>query len=206
MRSMMLLALVSTAACAGAPPPPPPSGPPPSSVDVAQVRARLLPGEAPFRLLVLAGDGAPDLEVFGLYYGLEAQGWTVTIVAPAKTAVGRQGLPFPVDITLSDVAPGAADVLFVPAGAPTDEAALALVKQYAAGGHLATTRRGAEVLAQAGVTEGRTLADDDAGVAIDGNLISAARPGDLPVLVHALETYAEDTLRAARAAGASAAP
>lgn len=200
MRALIGAALL--AGCGAAPPPvaeaPPPlvEAPPPQ-----HLVARGLPGAGPYRALVLAGPEVSELELFAVYYGLTATGWRVQIAAPGGPPRGRLGVTIPTDWSIAEVRPDAFDVLFVPEGAPATPESLALVRTFASERHLATTAGGARVLDAAGVLAGRRLAGTDDMVEIDGNLLSAARPGDLPLLVHALGTYAEDRLRQARVSG-----
>jgi hypothetical protein len=194
LRALIALLL---AGCGAAPSPAPAPAAPPMPSPKA-LAARGLPGAGPYRVLILAGPGVSDLELFTVYYGLVATGWHVRIAGPtAEPPRGELGLPIPIDVTLAEAKPAAYDLLFVPDGAPKDAEALALVRAFAER-HLATTTGGAAILSAAGVLEGRTLASDEAMVHIDGNLLSAARPGDLPLLIHALGAYAEDRLRQAQ--------
>ncbi len=195
--ALLALAALLAAGC-GAPKPPPTlphAGPTP---DARPFAARGLPGTLPYTAVVLAGPGVYEIELYGLYYGLVGAGWKVRLATPdGAGVVGHHNLPVPADLALSKVAAEDFDLLVLPGGAPQSPEALALVKAYAVGGHIAVTRGGAGVLAKAGVE--RALASDDQMVHADRNVLSAARPGDIPALVHALGAYAADRLRPARA-------
>jgi putative intracellular protease/amidase len=196
-RHVIALTLLLTA-CGAAPPPPPPvvtAPTPPPPGDASKLAARGLPGHLPWKLAVLVGDGVDDLEVYGLYYALVSQGWQVSIAAPSTNTVrAANGRPIPVDVAFDKLDPAAFDVLYVPGGAPPVD----VIKRFA-DATIATTAAGARTLAAAGLDVGSRLATDDQMVRVDRNLVSCARPGDLPALAHALTAYADDVLRQAHA-------
>ncbi len=190
-----LIPLLFLSACASAPPPVVATAPQPI-VDPTSLAVRGVPGYGPYRVLVLAGEGVDDLELYTVLYGLTAQGWRATVAAPTTEPVrASSGRPVPVDVALAEAEPERFDVLFVPGGAPSTGAAADLARRFAAERHLATTAAGAKVLAAAGVSVDGRVASDAEMVKIDGNLLSAARPGDLANLLHALEAYAHDKFR-----------
>jgi hypothetical protein len=182
------------AGCAAAPPPvvTAPAPPPAAPGEAAAYATRGVPGYLPYRAVIAAGDGVDDLELFAVYYGLTALGWRATIAAQTKDPVrAANGRPIPVDETLADVDPARYDVLYVPGGAPAAD----LARRFAAEKTVATTAAGARALAAAGVAVEGRVATDEEMVKISGNLLSAARPGDLAGLVHALDAYAHDKFR-----------
>ncbi len=151
-------------------------------------------------MAILTGPGVSSLEVFALYYGMTAKGWRVSLAA-ASTAPPRddRGFALPVDLPLAQLAPKTFKVLFVPTGAPRDPTALAVLRTFAMEGLVALPSANAPLLELAGLKA--ELADDEAMTRLDGRVLSAARPGDLPALMHALESYAQDALRRAHVAG-----
>jgi putative intracellular protease/amidase len=159
----------------------------------AQATVRGLPNVGTFRVAILAGPGVDDVELYGLWYPLAAQGWRVTLAVPALGPIrGAAGLPVPATRSYAALKPADFDVIYVPGGAPM--AAAAVTRAFIdAGRPLITTTAGAQALAAAGLAV--TVATDEQMVQLSDGVISAARPGDLPRLAHALQAYAEDTLR-----------
>ena len=152
----------------------------------------------PYRLLILAGPDVQELEVIGFAYAAQALGWPVTFTAPATSALkGAHGLALPLDKPLGAVDAAPYEALFVPRGAPTDAHALALMAAFAgdaAGRLLLATNGGVEALRAVPGLEKTETTSPDLGVRLSGNLLIAARPGDLPALAHALEATARDRL------------
>ena len=168
--------------------------PQPETPSEEAVRAHPPPGLLPYRLLILAGSGVSDLDFFTIYYGMVANGWTVTVMAPTvKNIRTRHGLPVPVTTAVADIDPLAHDILFVPGGAPIDQPIGLLIRTFTLERHLATTRDGAELVASIGLEPLR--ASNNEHVLVKGNQLAAARAGDLPALLHALQTYGDDRLR-----------
>lgn len=171
----------------------------PAGPQIADLTARGLPAVDTRELVVLAADGVDDISLFGGYYALVADGWSVRIATPTpagtRTADGRA---VPSGLTLDALKPDDYAVLYVPAGLPADGALDAVIAAAAAERHLVVAPGAHERVAAAGVRA--QMADDEGMVRIDGNVLSAARTGDLPHLVWTLSTYAQDRLRAAEAA------
>lgn len=166
-----------------------------STLTPQAVTPRGLPNQGTWRLAVLVGPGVHELEVYGLWYPLVAQGWRVTVAAPEGGPLhGADGLPVPTARTYAALDPAAFDAVYVPGGAPG--AAAAVAKAFkAAGKAVITTTAGAAALEGQGLT--LAVATDDEMVIQKDGVWSAARPGDLPRLAHALSTWADDALRAA---------
>lgn len=184
--------LLALAGCGGAPVAEAPATSAPPGAALADLTARGLPAPGTHRAVVLAAPGVDDVSLFAAYYGLVATGWRVRVAAApgARTAGGR---PIPADLAPAAVAPTDYDVLFVPAGLPADPALDALIAAAAAERHLALAAGAGPRAKAAGVDA--ALADDDAMVRIEGNVLSAARAGDLPHLLWSLDAYAADRLR-----------
>lgn len=149
----------------------------------------------PYRLLVLAGPEVDELEVIGLAYAATFAGWRVTLAGPAGAPLrGARGVALPFDKAFDAVEATAYDALFAPSGAPTDPAAKALVAAFANGPAepraLALTNDALARLRDLPALATTPAATPDEGVRLDGGRLVAARAGDLPALVHALESYA----------------
>lgn len=110
---------------------------------------------------------------------------------------GGRGVALPLDKTFEAVeATGATgyDAIFLPSGAPVEPAAKRLVEAFggsASPGRLvATTNDGLARLRDVPTLASTSPASADEGVRLEGARLIAARAGDLPALVHALESYA----------------
>jgi len=149
----------------------------------------------PYRLLVLAGPEVDELEVIGLAYAATFAGWRVTFAGPKGAPLrGGRGIALPLDKTFDAIEATAYDALFAPSGAPTDSAARALVAAFADGPAvprvLAMTNDALTRLRDLPALANLPAATPDEGVRLEGGRLVAARAGDLPALVHALESYA----------------
>ncbi len=175
-------------------PPPAVPGAPEAPGDLAPTG---LPGMGPYKLLVLAGPGVSGAEVVGMAYAANALGWRVTVTAPATAALrGAHGEGLWLDKPLAEVDAAGYDALFVPAGAPADPAALALVARFTADapetGFLVATNAGLNAVRGApGLAQAPPTARDE-GVHLDKRRLVGARAGDIPALAHALEALARD--------------
>ena len=157
---------------------------------------------------ILVGPEYEELEVWYPKYRLEAAGYETPLVGMGSADyLGKHGYPCPVDLHASDVNPDKLTGIIAPGGwAPDkmrrDTAMLALVRRVAErGGLVATICHGPWVLISAGVVRGRTLTgsggvrDDlqnagaiwsDQPVVVDGNVVSARVPKDLPAFGEAM--------------------
>jgi len=135
----------------------------------------------PKRILIVAGDFVEDYELMVPFQALAALGHTVHAVAPAKrsgdtvrtaihdfegdqTYTEKRGHNFTLNADFASVDPAHYDALLVPGGrAPEylrlDETVLAWVRHFAeANKPIAAVCHGAQLLAAAGVIEGRRIA------------------------------------------------
>lgn len=151
------------------------------------------------RLAVMLADGAEPLEVVAPVDAWRRGGIEVTCVSimDAKAVEAAQGMKLEADALLSDVDLMSFDALFVPGGSvgvenllQCDALADSLRAFMAQGKHVLAICAGPMVLNAAGVLEGRRVTCypgcetgfptgsyvDDAGVIVDGNLITAAGP------------------------------
>ncbi|MEB3787494.1 MAG: type 1 glutamine amidotransferase [Desulfurococcales archaeon] len=154
------------------------------------------------RALILTGEGFEDIEVLYPYYRLLEAGFETHIAIPGGgEATGKRGYRVKADLATADVNPGDYDVLVIPGGrAPErirlDSDVLRITREFfQAGKPVAVICHGPQVLISAGVVKGRKLTsywgvkDDiiaaggewlDQPVVVDGNLVSARYPPDIP--------------------------
>lgn len=194
--SWAVLALAATGAGCGAAPTPDRG---PAGAQIADLSVRGLPGVEGRTLIVLAADGVDDISLFAGSYALAAAGWRVRIATPAPSGtVSADGRAVPSALSFDAVRPAEYAVLYVPAGLPADARIDRLIAAAVAERHLVVAPGAGPRVKAAGVKA--PLADDEGMVRIAGNVLSAARSGDLPHLVWSLSAYADDRLRAAEAA------
>lgn len=159
--------------------------------------------------LIITADQFEDSELFVPKAALEKAGIGVKIATPEKGHQfhGKHGGTLIADLTLREVAVDDYDLLLIPGGkAPEtlrrDEHALKIAKAFFhAGKPVAAICHGPQVLVSARLLEGRratcnaTVAQElrDAGalyedseVVVDGKLVTARHPGDLPAFVREL--------------------
>ncbi len=161
-------------------------------------------------IAILVGPEYEDLEVWYPKLRLEEAGYDTPLVGiGAASYSGKWGYPAPVDKHVQDVDPSTLRGVLAPGGwAPDklrrDPAVLDLVRLvHAAEGLVATICHGPWILISAGIVRGRTLTstvgirDDvvnagadwvDQPAVIDGNIVSARVPKDLPAFAHAMLT------------------
>lgn len=168
-------------------------------------------------VLILVGPEYEDLEVWYPKLRLEEAGYAAPLAGIGEPRyVGKHGYPCTVDVTVGDVDPATLAGVLAPGGWAPDKLrrhaeVLECVRQvHAAGRVVATICHGPWILISAGIVRGRRLAsslgivDDvrnagaewvDAGVVVDGNIVSARVPKDLPefgaALVRALDAQLE---------------
>ncbi len=159
-------------------------------------------------ILMLAGPQYEDLELWYPKLRLEEAGFRVPVAGMGESSyLGKHGYPVTCDGVVADYPAEALAGIVVPGGwAPDklrrDPEVKARVQQLHAQGKLvATICHGGWVLISAGIVRGRKLTgttaikDDvqnagasfvDAAVVVDGNIISARVPNDLPAFGAAL--------------------
>ena len=167
-----------------------------------------LPGnQSTRRAVVLTADKFEDLEVFVPVFRLLEEGWQVDIAAPDLNDIGGEnGYVLKPDKTIDDVDPDEYDLLIIPGGFPDGapatvrkiEKAQAIAKSFFEKNKpVASICHGPWTLVSAGVVRGRRLTSywhdgvpeeiekaggiwEDEEVVVDGNLITARWPMDLP--------------------------
>ncbi len=164
-------------------------------------------------IAILVGPEYEDLEVWYPKLRLEEAGYDTPLVGMGETKYrGKWGYPAVMDRPVQDVDPTSLCGVLAPGGwAPDklrrDPAVLALVRTvHEAGGLVATICHGAWILISAGIVRGRTLTstvgirDDvinagaiwvDQPSVIDGNIVSARVPSDLPAFARDMLTVLE---------------
>jgi len=161
-------------------------------------------------IAILVGPEYEDLEVWYPKLRLEEAGYHAPLVGMGESQYsGKWGYPAPVDIHVRDLDPATVRGVLAPGGwAPDklrrDPAVLDLVRQvHHTGGLVATICHGPWILISAGILRGRTITstvgirDDvinagaewvDQPAVIDGTIVSARVPKDLPAFAHAMLT------------------
>jgi protease I len=159
-------------------------------------------------IAILVGPDYEDLEVWYPRLRLEEAGYEVHLVGIGEPHYqGKHGYPCLVDRQVDEVWAEHLVGIVVPGGWAPDkirrnEAALELVREVdRAGGMVATICHGGWVLISAGIVKGRRMTAveaikddivnagavwDDAPVVVDGHLVSAQRPPDLPEMAKAM--------------------
>lgn len=179
-------------------------------------------------ILCFVGPEYEDLEVWYPKLRLEEAGYEVPLVGMGEASYrGKHGYPAPVDGHARDfhstelagiIAPGG----WAPDKLRRDKDVLAITRGVLEAGKLvATICHGPWILISAGILRGRTLTstigirDDvvnagatwvDRPVCVDGNIISARVPKDLPAFGAALVDWLATHARHGTARGAAAAP
>jgi protease I len=159
-------------------------------------------------IAILVGPEYEDLEVWYPKLRLEEAGYRTPLVGMGEDKyIGKWGYPAPVDLAIGDVDPSSLRGILAPGGwAPDklrrDRSVLDAVRAvHEAGGLVATICHGPWILISAGIVRGRTLTstvgirDDvvnagahwvDQPSVIDGNIVSARVPKDLPAFAIAM--------------------
>jgi protease I len=178
------------------------------------------------RALIVTADGFEDSELAVPLARLREEGIEADIASTRRGRLrGKHGREIEADLALDEVRPERYDLLVLPGGrAPAalrnERLALELARAFmAADKPVAAICHGPQVLASAGVLQGRratcysAAADElraagahyeDREVVVDGNLVTARRPADLPAFIR--ETLKLVRARGPQAPGASAAP
>lgn len=171
------------------------------------------------KALIVSADGFEDAELRVPLLRLQEESVAVDVASIRRGRIrGKHGYETDVDKALQEIRPQEYDLLILPGGkAPAmlrkERAALEIVRAFmAADKPVAAICHGPQILVDAGVMRGRratcfhTIAAElrDAGalyedreVIVDGNLITARQPADLPAFVR--ETMKRLHARAAAA-------
>lgn len=155
------------------------------------------------RILILAGQEFEDVELLCPLYRFKEEDWEVHVASYTKDLVGKHGYRVRVDKLLEEVNPADYDALVLPGGRGPErlrlfarEKAVRIVKHFVETNKpIIAICHGPQLLISAGVVKGRKLTsyqgirDDlvaagaewvDAEVVVDGNLVTARVPGDIP--------------------------
>jgi len=157
------------------------------------------------KALILSADNFEDSELLVPLYRLQEAGYTVEVASGAGgSIVGKHGYTVAVDKTFAQVDPAAYAVLVLPGGkAPAairQEAKVQAIAQafFAAGKPVGAICHGPQILVAAGLLQGRratcyrTVAGElqaagahyeDREVVVDGPLVTARQPADLPAFM-----------------------
>lgn len=154
------------------------------------------------KILIISADGFEDIELLYPYYRLKELGYTVEIASKdRKDIIGKHGYAARVDKTISEVDPEEYDALVLPGGRGPEririyEDTVRIVKHFFEKNKpVAAICHGPQVLISAGVVKGRRLTSyigirddviaagglwEDKEVVVDGNLVTARIPPDIP--------------------------
>ncbi|PYY44207.1 hypothetical protein DEJ03_12265 [Curtobacterium sp. MCLR17_043] len=155
------------------------------------------------RIAIVTADRVEDVEFFYPYYRFVEAGYDVDVLTPdGGTLTGYVGLSLRTGLQrVADATAEHYDAVFIPGGLAPAEVrtvpeALAFVRDFAATGRLiGSVCHGPQVLASAGLVDGRSLtswhevADEvraaggtwiDEPVVEDGQFVTARKPGDMP--------------------------
>lgn len=168
---------------------------------------------APRKALILTADQFEDFELFVPLFRLIEEGFAVTVAAPTKDEIsGEHGYSIVPEMTFAEVDPDAYELLVIPGGFPDgapatvrkNPTALKIAKAFFARNKVvAAICHGPWTLASADVVRGRHLTSfwhdgvpediraaggiwEDREVVVDGNLVTARWPMDLPAFTRAL--------------------
>lgn len=170
-------------------------------------------GKLGVRALIVTADKFEDLELIVPYMRLLEAGAHVDIAAPTTDVIGGEhGYAVTPDLRIDEVDPDSYDLLIIPGGFP--DGAPATVRDnpraqeitrafFTADKPVASICHGPWLLASAKVVEGRSLTSywhdgvpedvraaggnwQDAGVVVDGNLVTSRWPPDLPAFCDAM--------------------
>jgi len=152
------------------------------------------------KALIIAENDFEDIELLYPYYRLKENGYHVVIASSQKIIRGKKGYEIKPDAEYGEIDASDFDCLIIPGGKSPErvrlnDEALKIVRQFFDENKpVAVICHGAQVLISAGVVKGRKIAcwygiKDDViaaggefvdGVSVDGNLVSARFPDDLP--------------------------
>lgn len=159
-------------------------------------------------IAILVGPEYEDLEVWYPRLRLEEAGYAVWLAGLGERHYrGKHGYPCEVDCRVDELSARELTGVVSPGGWAPDkirrnEHALGVVRDVdRGGGMVATICHGGWVLASAGILGGRRMTSvaaikddlvhagarwEDAGVVVDGNLVSSRRPPDLPAFARGM--------------------
>jgi protease I len=154
------------------------------------------------KALILAADGFEDLELFCPMYRLKEEGLSLTIASPGGNRItGAHGYLVDSSIPIREANPAEYDLLILPGGRSPErlrlrEEAVDIARTFMeADRPVAAVGHGLQLLISAGAVAGRyvtcavSIRDDlraaganyrDEPLVVDGNLITARGPDDLP--------------------------
>ncbi|KPK02036.1 MAG: peptidase [Nitrospira bacterium SG8_35_4] len=157
------------------------------------------------KALIISADNFEDSELLVPYYRLKEEGIAVDIASMSRGEIkGKHGYVMEVDKSFDEVDPAEYDALILPGGkAPAlirkEEKALKIAEYFFTKQRpVAAICHGAQTLISAGLLKGRhatcykSVAGEmkeagahyeDKEVVIDGNLVTARQPGDLPAFM-----------------------
>jgi protease I len=161
------------------------------------------------RIAILAENMYQEMELWVPFYRLREEGAEVKVVGAggAKSYTSKHGYPVPVDVQADQVKAVEFDAVIVPGGYAPDmmrrhPAMVSLVREAAQQGKVvAAICHAGWMLVSAGILKGRratsffSIKDDlvaagaqwvDEEVVVDGTLITARRPDDLPAFCRAI--------------------
>lgn len=171
------------------------------------------PAPRPRRALILTADQFEDLELFVPYFRLLEAGWEAIVAAPTRDEIGGEhGYTITPDTTFDAVDATTYELLVIPGGFPDGapatvrrhKTALAITRSFATANKVvAAICHGPWTLASADVVRGRRLTSfwhdgvpedikaaggvwEDKEVVVDGNLVTARWPMDLPAFTREL--------------------
>lgn len=159
------------------------------------------------KALIVSADHFEDSELLVAYYRLLEEGLEVDVASTQRGKInGKHGYQVEATLALKDVQPADYALLVLPGGkAPTDlrkdKAALHVAQAFfALGKPVAAICHGPQILISAGLLQGRratcfhTVAEEmraagalyeDSEVVVDGQLVTARQPHDLPAFMRA---------------------
>lgn len=157
------------------------------------------------RALIISGDDFEDTELLVPYYRLREEGVRVDIASMTRgNMTGKHGYEVEANKSFDEINPDHYDILILPGGkAPAvirkDKKALEIAKSFFEKEKpVAAICHGPQILVTAGLLRGRyatsyvTVASElkeagalyvDKDVVVDGNLITARQPSDIPVFL-----------------------
>jgi protease I len=162
------------------------------------------------KALILIADGFEDLELFVPWHRLLEEQVPVTLASPTGQPVtGQHGYRVEPDMPIREINPAEYDLLIIPGGRAPEilrlrEEAVAMARMFSEEERwIAAIGHGVQLLISAGAINGRAVTcetairDDvraagaiyrDEAVVVDGMLITARDPDDLPQLCQQLMT------------------
>lgn len=170
------------------------------------------------KAIILTADQFEDMELFFPLFRLLEAGWEVTVAAPEKVEIsGEHGYSIMPDKAIREINPDEYDLLFIPGGSP--DGAPATVRKiqkaheitqsfFSKNKPVASICHGPWTLASANVVKGRHLTSywedgvpeeikkaggiwQDQETVVDGNLVTARWPMDLPAFMRELMRMVE---------------